>query len=57
MAYELPCTIAELMNDMTANKYILPSTQREYVWSTEKIKTLFDSVLCDYSIVTSFFGS
>ena len=50
MAYETPLTIAEVMNDISKNKYVLPSIQRDYVWSTEQIETLFDSLMQDYPI-------
>ena len=43
------------MKDISANKYVLPSIQREYVWSTEQIETLFDSLMCDYPIGTFLF--
>lgn len=55
MAYETPLTIAEVMKDISANKYVLPSIQREYVWNTEQIETLFDSLMCDYPIGTFLF--
>ena len=45
MAYETPLTIAEVMKDISANKYVLPSIQREYVWDTTQIETLFDSLM------------
>lgn len=48
MAYETTLTIAEVMNDISKNKYVLPSIQRDYVWSTEQIETLFDSLMQDY---------
>lgn len=50
MAYETPLTIAEVMQDILNNKYVLPSIQREYVWDTEQIETLFDSLMQDYPI-------
>ena len=50
MAYETPLTIAEVMQDISTNKYVLPSIQREYVWDTEQIETLFDSLMQDYPI-------
>lgn len=55
MAYETPLTIAEVMRDISANKYVLPSIQREYVWSPEQIETLFDSIMRDYPIGTFLF--
>ena len=48
MAYESPLTIAEVVKDISANKYVLPSIQREFVWSTSQIERLFDSVMQDY---------
>lgn len=30
MAYETPLTIAEVMQDISNNKYVLPSIQREF---------------------------
>lgn len=50
MAYETPLTIAEVMKDISANRYVLPSIQREYVWDTNQIETLFDSLMQDYPI-------
>lgn len=55
MAYEIQLTIAEVMNDISKNKYVLPSIQRDYVWSTEQIETLFDSLMQDYPIGTFLF--
>lgn len=50
MAYETPITIAEVMKDISANKYVLPSIQREYVWETTQIENLFDSLMQNYPI-------
>ena len=47
MAYESPLTIADVVKDISANKYVLPSIQREFVWSTSQIEKLFDSVMQD----------
>lgn len=55
MAYETPITIAEVMRDITNNKYVLPSIQREYVWSSKQIETLFDSLMQNYPIGTFLF--
>ena len=49
LAYESPLTIAGVVKDISANKYVLPSIQREFVWSTSQIEKLFDSVMQDYS--------
>ena len=50
MAYETPITIAEVVKGISANKYVLSSIQREYVWNTTQIETLFDSLIQDYTI-------
>ena len=50
MGYESPLTIAEVMQDISVNKYVLPSIQREYVWGTTQIERLFDSIMQDYPI-------
>ena len=43
-------TIAEVVKGISANKYVLSSIQREYVWNTTQIETLFDSLIQDYPI-------
>lgn len=55
MAYELPLKIAEVVQKISNNKYVLPSIQREYVWDTEQIETLFDSLMQGYPIGTFLF--
>lgn len=50
MAYESPLTIAEVIQDISVNKYVLPAIQREYVWGTSQIERLFDSIMQDYPI-------
>lgn len=50
MAYETPLIIADVIQDISNKKYILPSIQREYVWDTEQIETLFDSLMQGYPI-------
>lgn len=55
MAYQSPLTIKKVVKDISANKYVLPSIQREYVWDTEQIETLFDSLMRGYPIGTFLF--
>ncbi|EPD54159.1 hypothetical protein HMPREF1210_00144 [Paenisporosarcina sp. HGH0030] len=50
MAFERPLTINEVVNDIHRKKYLLPSIQREFVWDTEQIETLFDSLLRGYPV-------
>lgn len=55
MAYQTPLTIAKVIKDISSNKYVLPSIQREYVWDAEQIETLFDSLMREYPIGTFLF--
>lgn len=50
MSFQTPLTINQVITDIHAKKYLLPSIQREFVWSQEQIKTLFDSLMRDYPI-------
>jgi len=50
MAFQTPLTINEVIYDIHAKKYLLPSIQREFVWSQEQIVRLFDSLMRDYPI-------
>jgi uncharacterized protein with ParB-like and HNH nuclease domain len=50
MSFQTPLTINEVITDIHAKKYLLPSIQREFVWSPEQIKMLFDSLMRDYPI-------
>ena len=50
MAYQTPLTIKDVIEGMESRKYLLPSIQREFVWSQKQIATLFDSLMRDYPI-------
>ena len=43
MSFQTPLTIDEVIEGIHTKKYLLPSIQREFVWSPEQIKMLFDS--------------
>lgn len=45
MAYEIPLTFFEVVQDVSTNKYILPSIQREFTWNTSQIERLFNSLM------------
>lgn len=45
-------TVEEVMNMVGSKEMVLPSIQRKYVWSDEKIIKLFDSLMLDYPIGT-----
>ena len=55
MAYETAITIKKAIDNINEGKYLLPSIQREFVWDTEQIETLFDSLMRDYPISTFLF--
>lgn len=55
MAYQAPITIKKVIDNIRKKKYVLPSIQREFVWDTEQIERLFDSLMRDYPISTFLF--
>ena len=48
MAYKTPITIKDTINNIKKKQYVIPSIQREFVWDTNQIETLFDSLMRDY---------
>ncbi len=50
MSFQTPLTINEVITNIHSKKYLLPSIQREFVWSTDQITMLFDSLMRDYPI-------
>ncbi len=55
MSYQSPLTIATVISEIESRKYLLPSIQREFVWSQNQIETLFDSLMRDYPINSFLF--
>lgn len=55
MAYEKPITIKEAIAAIADGEFVLPSIQREFVWDTDQMETLFDSIMRDYPISTFLF--
>lgn len=55
MAYQTALTISEVFNDIHRKKYLLPAIQREFVWNTNQIERLFDSLMRDYPISSFLF--
>lgn len=55
MAFQTPITIKEAIENVHSRSYLLPAIQREFVWSTDKIEKLFDSVLQGYPINSFLF--
>ncbi len=48
-------TIYEAIKNIQNGKYVMPAFQREYVWSSEQIEKLWDSILLDYPISNFLF--
>ncbi len=48
-------SIKKALDHISRSDYVLPAIQREFVWSTDQIGRLFDSVLRDYPIGTFLF--
>ena len=57
MAYQIPITIKKAIENIRKRNYVLPSIQREFVWGTDQIETLFDSLMRGYPIGTFLFWS
>ena len=55
MAYQTPLTIESVVKNIDSKKYLLPSIQREFVWSPKQIEKLFDSLMMGYPINTFLF--
>lgn len=55
MSYQTALTIAEVVNNIHQKNYLLPAIQREFVWSTDQIEKLFDSLMRNYPINSFLF--
>ncbi len=55
MGFQMPITIAKVIEEIETNKYVLPAIQREFVWSAEQIEKLFDSLMRGYPIGSFLF--
>ena len=55
MSQYTPATIRDILDWIEQGKLILPSMQRNYVWSPQKICDLFDSLVSGYPIGTFLF--
>ena len=55
MGFEMPITIGQAITAVQANEYVLPAIQREFVWTSEQIEKLFDSLMRGYPIGSFLF--
>ena len=49
-AYEKALTITEAIDAINGRDYLLPAIQRKFVWSSQQICVLFDSIMRGYPI-------
>src|SRR5689334_11866503 len=55
MPFETPITIRDTIQRIQRREYVLPGIQREFVWNTDQICRLFDSLLRGYPIGSFLF--
>ncbi len=55
MAFEDPITIQEAIKHVRRDEYVLPAIQREFIWKTDQITRLFDSLMRGYPIGSFLF--
>lgn len=53
--FQTPITIRQAIERINRNAYLLPSFQREYVWSAPQVEALFDSLMRGYPISSMLF--
>lgn len=55
MSFQAPISIADAIANIEQRRYLLPAIQREFVWPSEKIEWLFDSLMRGYPISSFLF--
>ncbi len=55
MSFQTPITIANALDNIEQNRYLLPAIQREFEWPSSKIEWLFDSLMRGYPISSFLF--
>ena len=50
MSFFPPLSVADAIDKIDYNQYLLPAIQRDFVWSSSKIEMLFDSLMQGYPI-------
>jgi hypothetical protein len=55
MAFQTPITIRKALDHIRRNEFVLPAIQREFVWDTDQICGLFDSLMRGYPIGSFLF--
>jgi uncharacterized protein with ParB-like and HNH nuclease domain len=55
MSFQTPLTIKRVIENIHREKYLLPAIQREFVWGTDQIERLFDSLRQGYPVGSFLF--
>jgi uncharacterized protein with ParB-like and HNH nuclease domain len=55
MSFQTPINIADAIDNISRERYLLPAIQREFEWGSEKIEWLFDSLMRGYPISSFLF--
>lgn len=55
MSFQAPISISDAISRIRSRRLLLPAIQREFVWGTQKVEWLFDSLLQDYPIGSFLF--
>ena len=55
MSFQPPVPVSRILESVHNRTYVLPAIQREFVWGTDKIRRLFDSLLRGYPIGSFLF--
>ena len=48
--YKTPITISDAIAYIDSRYFLLPAIQRKFVWKTDQIEVLFDSIMRNYPI-------
>lgn len=55
MPFQTPITIAKALERIQSQEYVLPAIQREFIWPTDQVAALFDSLMRGYPIGSFLF--
>src|ERR1039458_6022073 len=53
--FQSPIPIKQAIENINRGEYLLPAFQREFIWSTNQIEQLFDSLMQEYPISSMLF--
>lgn len=55
MSFQTPITIKDAIEKIDRREFLLPAIQREFVWNSDQIELLFDSLMRDFPINSFLF--